>query len=233
MSDKAVALYDPAHPTNTWRLRDGVAYEFPQGIWLAPGACAVLVGFDPVGDPAAAAAFQLAYGRPRDLFGPYRGRLDNDGETLELQRPGAPQPATAGGSAFVPYYTVDRVRYSPATPWPAAADGAGSSLQRIEPLGYGDDAASWRAAPPNPGEAPDLGRPVWVIEAVPAIASGMLRLRATGRGSGAVVLEGPSDLRLWTSLQSNAVENGVAEFWQPMPLEQGSQFFRLRFLPAL
>jgi len=38
-------------------------------------------------------------------------------------------------------------------PWPAKADGQGSSLARIDPAAYGNDAANWKAAAPSPGAA--------------------------------------------------------------------------------
>ena len=47
----------------------------------------------------------------------------------------------------------DELRYTDASPWPTAADGDGSSLQRISATSWGDNAASWIAASPTPGTA--------------------------------------------------------------------------------
>ena len=38
-------------------------------------------------------------------------------------------------------------------PWPAQADGQGSSLSRTTPAAYGNDPANWHAATPSPGSA--------------------------------------------------------------------------------
>lgn len=147
-----VALYDPAFPTNTWRFLDGVTFVFPQGVVVPANGQALIVSFDPVNAPSALGAFLNKYnidpGVP--IFGPYSGRLDNGGESVELYKPDAPQAGTAD-AGFVPYVLVDRVRYSDVAPWPIAADGAGSSLQRLSPEDYGNDPINWVAANPNPG----------------------------------------------------------------------------------
>src|SRR5262249_40530946 len=56
---------------------------------------------------------------------------------------------TSGTNTY--YITVDAVRYNDKSPWPPAADGSGSSLQRKLPAGFGHEPASWEAAPPTPG----------------------------------------------------------------------------------
>jgi hypothetical protein len=55
--------------------------------------------------------------------------LSNGGETIVL--------ATAAGAA------IQTIVYDDVAPWPTAADGAGSSLEIINPVG-GADAANWR-----------------------------------------------------------------------------------------
>ncbi len=52
---------------------------------------------------------------------------------------------------MIPYLQEDEVLYDDLLPWPAAADGAGSSLQRRSAVVYGNDAASWQTADPTPG----------------------------------------------------------------------------------
>ncbi|MCC6232799.1 MAG: lamin tail domain-containing protein, partial [Verrucomicrobiales bacterium] len=47
VSTTEVALHDPAHPTNTWRI-SGVDYEFPPGFVMPPGGTLLVVGGDPV-----------------------------------------------------------------------------------------------------------------------------------------------------------------------------------------
>jgi hypothetical protein len=145
---KRVALYDETFPTNTWRLRGGVDFDFPSNVALTAGQRLLVVSFNPATDTNSLAAFRAAYpSLPTNtlLFGPYSGRLDNGGEGVELRKPGAP---VAGQ---VPYITVERIRYDDAYPWDGGADGSGYSVHRLEPLLYGNDPANWRAAAPTPG----------------------------------------------------------------------------------
>jgi Immunoglobulin domain len=86
------------------------------------------------------------------VVGPYRGKLDNAGDDIELYKPDAPQPAPDAG--FVPYILVDRVNYQDSAPWPAGAvDGGGLSLQRRNSAQYGNDPVNWVASAPTPGSA--------------------------------------------------------------------------------
>lgn len=75
---------------------------------------------------------------------PFDGRLDNNGETIELQN-------TEGE-------TVDRVNYGLGFPWPTVGDsvsdqstGTSYSIQLLNPALDNDLAGSWRSAPPTPG----------------------------------------------------------------------------------
>lgn len=148
-----VPLYDPYHPTNGWRLRGGVDFDFNTSHSLAPGDFLLLVSFDPATDAAAVAAFRTAYGTNGTLVGPFRGRLDNAGESLELYAPDNPQtlPPDVG---LVPYVLIERVAYSDAAPWPTNAAGFGLSLQRLSLAAYGNDPTNWFAALPSAGYAP-------------------------------------------------------------------------------
>lgn len=145
-----VPLFDPAYPTNVWRLANAVSFEFPPSTLIPPHGTLVLVPFNPATDAAALAAFRLRYGTNGTLMGPYSGKLDNAGETIEIWRPDPPQtsPTDAG---FVPQILVERVSYDDDAPWPVAADGGGASLQRILGANYGNDPVNWQAAPPTAG----------------------------------------------------------------------------------
>jgi len=137
-------LHDPNAPTNTWRLAGGVDFVFPAGAQFS-GDTALVVNFDPA-DPAARLAFLRKYDIDREvlhLFGPYRGQLNNSGESIRLEKP---NPPVAGK---VSYVLVDEVNYSDSTPWPAGADGTGLSLQRIHAAAYGNDPINWTAGIPN------------------------------------------------------------------------------------
>jgi hypothetical protein len=156
LADETIPLYDTDHPANTWRIDGGIQYEFPTGITLAPHGYLLLVNFSPAADPIALEAFHSRYGLSNNvpLYGPYEGRLNNAGDRLDLHQPGVPDPNTR----VAPLILVDRVDYSPVSPWPTAADGAGASLQRRDFGAFGNDPANWFAAWPSPGrgQAPAL-----------------------------------------------------------------------------
>lgn len=151
-----VPLYDPAFPSNRWRLANAVSYEFPPGVVLPAGGYVVVVPFDPQTNASLLGLFQDRYGTNTALIlGPYSGRLANEGETLELLRPDIPQAPPHPDAGFVPYYLADRVQYQPVAPWPSAAAGGGASLQRIRPELYGNDPVHWKAEAPTPGRTND------------------------------------------------------------------------------
>lgn len=145
-SSNTVPLYDPLYPTNGWRLRDGVDFRFNTSHAIPPGGHLIVVSFNPASDPAALAQFRTRYGTNYALVGPYNGRLDNGGESVELVRPDTPQP-----DGSVPSILVEKVVYSDRAPWPINADGLGMSLQRVSATGYANDPTNWVAAAPAPG----------------------------------------------------------------------------------
>ncbi len=147
-----VPLYDPAHPTNGWRLRDAVDYDFTTSHSIPPGGYLILVSFDPAANSAALSSFQSKYGSNSILAGPFTGKLDNGSDSVELHKPDPPQ--TSGNDiGLAPYVLVERVHYTDKAPWPTNADGLGSSLQRANPLLYGNEPTNWVAAAPAPGPA--------------------------------------------------------------------------------
>jgi hypothetical protein len=153
-----VPLYDPAFPTNRWRI-GGLGFEFPPGTVLHAGALALVT-------PASAAQFRQQYGISADIavFSAAGGQLQRTGERLELLRPDAPESSTNGDgtvSVSVPYVVVDAVRYNDRAPWPAEAASGATSLERRVPLAWGDDPAAWRAAPGgvSPGSLTAGNRP--------------------------------------------------------------------------
>jgi len=102
----------------------------------------LVVGEDLSG-PGAEAAFRAANGIPAEvvIYGPYDGALNNAGESIKLYRPGTPD----AGTGVFSYIRVDRVKYDPATPWPAGADGLGPALAKTAAGDYGNDPAGWLA----------------------------------------------------------------------------------------
>jgi hypothetical protein len=139
-----VALFDPAFPTNGWKV-GGLGYVFPTNTSISGNGYLVLVSGDPD-------VFRARYQVPVEVgVLQFTGGLQDNGEQLELLAPD--RPATNGA----PYFAIDTVRYDDRAPWPEAADGAGASLQRFTADAYGNDLANWIAAVPTPGGEPAFG----------------------------------------------------------------------------
>ncbi len=136
-----------------WRLAGGIGYLFPSNTVLPAGGRLVVVSFDPATNSASRAAFLAAYGLTNGqirLAGPYSGHLDNQSDTVRLERPvlgDPPAPLDA-----ISWHVIDQVWYYDAAPWPPLADGAGRSLQRRPLRGWGNEPVNWTAAlRPTPG----------------------------------------------------------------------------------
>jgi len=120
---------------------------------LLAGGHLLVVNFDPAANAAALTEFRNQYGLGLTIpiVGPYRGKLDNGGEQVELYMPDAPQPPGGPHPGFVPSVLVDIVNYSDTAPWPAGAvDGGGLSLQRQSAGLYGNEPLNWIASMPTP-----------------------------------------------------------------------------------
>ncbi len=139
-----IELHNPAAVDvniSGWYFSAGVSYVFPPASVLKAGGYFVVV--QDVNE------FHAKYssGRfpiPRHLvFGPYIGKLDNEGERIELCK-------TDGQE-------VDQVDYQLGFPWPTVGDpvpiispGNGHSIQLVNPYLDNDLAGSWRSALPTP-----------------------------------------------------------------------------------
>lgn len=136
-----VPLYDPVRPTNTWRV-SGLGFNFPTNVTFAPTSLLLLVATNP-------ASFRAKYSVPANvpILGPWAGSLQDSGERLKLERPDVPD---TNGSGWI---VVEEIRYNDKSPWPPAADGSGSSLQRVDTGAYADDPMHWTAAGPTPGQS--------------------------------------------------------------------------------
>ena len=147
ISGAPVTLNETVQGTNTWRVRGGVDYEFPVGQTMPAGGFALVVNFNPA-DTATASAFRSRFNVPPAvaLYGPYRGKLDNDGDDIRLFQPDIPEINTPP-----PYILVDEVEYGSAAPWSSAADGVGPTLQRIVATAFGNDPTNWTGVGPSPG----------------------------------------------------------------------------------
>jgi hypothetical protein len=152
LTSAPVALCEAARPTEAWRLENAVRFSFPAGAVLAPGGYALVVPFDPRNDSVALWSFlrRFAFDPATPVWGPYEGKLSNEGDSVELTRPqvrgpGAP-PQLAG-----PQVLVDRVAYKTVAPWPTAAT-RGRSIQRVIPTFYGNEPCNWADGEPTPGQ---------------------------------------------------------------------------------
>ena len=144
---------------------NGVDYTFPAGSVIPAGNYWVLV--------RDRAAFAQAYGAGVRVFDEFAGSLDNGGERISLVQ-------GSGTNEVV----ISEVRYDNALPWPKAADGLGSSLQRIDASQPSWRVGNWMAPETNsigrvtPGKA-NAGAgglatfpPLWINEVLPRNTAG-------------------------------------------------------------
>ena len=143
LTDHDVPLYDAQATPNPWKFTRGIDFTFPAGAYVPAGGYALVV---PVTPQEYRASREVPDGVP--VYGPYVGLLDNAGETIQLDRPGAPEPPSPEFPAgYVPYVIVEKVTYGNSDPWPMQANGQGQSLERRAPADYGNDVANWYATP--------------------------------------------------------------------------------------
>lgn len=125
-----------------WALTEGVFYTFPAGTVLPAGGYIVAAQRpEHMLAPRTASGFSVS---ASVLYGPYGGKLSNEGERVVL--------CDAEGQV------VDEVTYQLGFPWPTVGDvttnnqpGTGASLQLVNPLFDNDLGGSWRSARPTPG----------------------------------------------------------------------------------
>jgi hypothetical protein len=148
ISASPVKLYDELNPTNTWSFTRGIGFVFPTGITVQAGQYILLTETN---EPA----FRAAWNASADamVFGPYAGKLDNSGETMECSRPDTPDP-----DGSVPLISVEQIQYQNFAPWPVGVNGTGASLERIADGLFGNDPANWRTSSTNatPGDYPQV-----------------------------------------------------------------------------
>src|SRR5262249_44710875 len=96
-----------------------------------------------------------------DAVGQFKGSLSHNRDHLDL--------VNAGGTI------VDSLRYQSRSPWPVAADGYSSSLERICPTASGRGPENWApsplaAGPPKPGGTPGKKNANYASRLPPVIA---------------------------------------------------------------
>jgi hypothetical protein len=123
----------------------GLSYTFPAGSSIGPTSFLVLA--------ADAADFADLYGATNPVFDTFSGPLSTNGlTTLALIQPGA------GGTNNV---TVAEVQFDSAPPWPAGANGLGSSLQLTDPTQDNWRVGNWSAPYPPAALSPDATNTTW------------------------------------------------------------------------
>lgn len=143
VSNAPVTLFDSVKG-KPWRVSDGIDFEFPSAspVTMAPGERIVLT--------KNLAQFTVSFGAlvpaGTKVFEWSSGGLDNGGETLQLDRPGAVDALNVQQ-----YVRQDRVNYDDVAPWPKSPDGSGPSLTKICEKAYGNDAVNWMASTASPG----------------------------------------------------------------------------------
>lgn len=127
-----------------WFFSDGIIYTFPDFDAGNPSAH-ILKHFETILiSPVDEATLRAAYPNiPEEtrIFGPYAGALSNSGETLTLNDEHG--------------VVVTTLEYNDGGKWPAAADGTGHSLIRINPNLTNGGWRNW-AASPFPGGTPGV-----------------------------------------------------------------------------
>ena len=111
-----------------WVL-NGLDFTFPPGTIITNRQYLLLV--------KDGEAFMATYGISIPVLAEFAGSLQNDGETLTLIQPGA-TPAQD--------VVVDQVKYGAGPPWPAEANGTGSSLQLIDPTQDNRRPGNWQVS---------------------------------------------------------------------------------------
>ena len=156
LTNGVIPLYDPAYPTNRWRLQNAVDFVFPLAV-LQPNQFCLVVGFDPATNAAALASFRSRYNVSNNvpIFGPWLGRLSDTSDSVELYRPDPVQLPPHPDAGYVPQIRIDKVNYSTAAPWPPGVltngVSTGQSLQRKNSARFGNDPLNWAVDAPNAG----------------------------------------------------------------------------------
>ena len=135
-----------------WRMRGGVDYDFDAGLQLAAGQALLVIPFDPdkPENVNRTAAFRAHYQLDASvkLVGGYDGQLNDQGESVRLDRPDSPP---AEDPDYIPNMLEDQVTYDVVAPWPNA-NGTRTSLTRVTTTSFGSFPNSWVAATPSPGQ---------------------------------------------------------------------------------
>lgn len=159
ISAAIVSLFDPLNPTNTWRITDGVDFDFPGGVSLKANGTVIVCATNPT-------AFRLKHDLPASVlvFGPWTNQLSNSGERIALLKPDRPQLPPHPDAGLVPFILVEEIRYNDSDPWPVLPNDDPFRLER-KTTGYGNEGTNWTAVatvvarPPRPVLSASLAEP--------------------------------------------------------------------------
>jgi spore coat protein CotH len=101
----------------------GITYTFPSQTLAAEARTVIVKNL---------AAFTARYGNGINISGAFGGQLSNDGEELHLVDPNGA--------------TIRRFTFQNTPPWPARADGKGSSLELMDPSAKYSDGTNWHSS---------------------------------------------------------------------------------------
>ncbi len=143
-----IELYNAGGETvdlSGWYFSRGITFTFPPGVLLASDAYLVVVEDSNMFDPNSISDADFVAKWPGVTHsGIFTGKLDNDGENIELRN--------AQG------IEIDQVDYQLGFPWPTVGDavpdvppgGTGHSMQLTNPAFDNDLGGAWRSALPTP-----------------------------------------------------------------------------------
>lgn len=234
VSNQAVPLFDPAYPTNGWRIEGGIGFTFTEPQTMPPGARWI------VANTNAPSAVRRLLGLPESqvVLGPYTGQLASGGERLTLVRPDVPQLPPRPDAGFVPYYVVEELDYRSTAPWPVEATASDRCLARIVSTEPAYLPANWRAEPLVTVVTP---RPTLSLERIPG---NQVRLRTRGVRDRGYVLErvaisGSATVTPIATVLSGtysvppgvAQSDGTVERVFELPAGASAEWWRIRLMP--
>lgn len=234
VSAATVPLYDPACPTNGWRIEGGIGFTFSEPQAMAPGAKWIIANTN---DPVAVRRL-LNLPDSAVVLGPYTGQLASGGERLSLMRPDNPQLPPRPDAGFVPYYVVEHLDYRSESPWPVGAASSERCLARIVSTEPSYLPSNWRDEPLVTTEAV---RPTFAVERIPG---DQVRLRTRGTRDRAFVLERvamsgagtvtPTATVLASSYSmppGTVLPDGTVERLFELPAGESAELWRIRLTP--
>jgi len=131
-----------------WYFSRGISYRFGDDATLPAGGY-IIVAQNPTHIQAKEWKNARLSISPLSIFGPFEGKLSNNGENIEL--------CNAFGDQ------IDQVDYQLGFPWPTVGDpvpdnqpGEGNSIQLVNPSLDNDLAGSWRSAYPTPAATNEM-----------------------------------------------------------------------------